>query len=220
MRIIYLFILNLTFIFSANAQLIDCSKLCVTNISLDSITGILYLDIYNSSNQQINYPRVEAVINDKGDTLVYSNNWSFYAQTGYTSVTYDISTKLTSLPDTISNWMIEYVYSDFNNNGIVCNLPYPCDTNNITTIGNPIIINSDGIWVFPNPTSDIINIHGLSHQVSIKLYDALGKEMRVTLNSRTGNLLSFSIEDLNEGVYYLLIQMNDKNITKRIIKTN
>lgn len=72
-----------------------------------------------------------------------------------------------------------------------------------------------GIVVFPNPTSNELNIE-LSQEITGKLvvYDAKGLEV---INKRlTGDNMKVNVESLSKGVYYLKINGLNLKATKII----
>ena len=69
--------------------------------------------------------------------------------------------------------------------------------------------------LYPNPTSDIINISS-SNDVqlkSVKLYDTLGKEVYTSLTEMS----SINVSNFTKGVYFLKLEAEDKIATKRIL---
>lgn len=74
-----------------------------------------------------------------------------------------------------------------------------------------------GITVYPNPTSDVLNIVSQRVQVeSISLTDATGRSVLSSkINSNDEEL---NIGHLPKGIYILTIKVDGKEITKKIIK--
>jgi hypothetical protein len=71
------------------------------------------------------------------------------------------------------------------------------------------------ISIYPNPSSNFINLNlpkGISVS-NVEVYDILGKAKQVSLDNNT-----LDIRSLAAGVYFLSIQTNSGNITKKIIK--
>ena len=69
------------------------------------------------------------------------------------------------------------------------------------------------IFIYPNPTSDIVNIEGNYSQLKVVVYDILGKQV---MNKSITN--SIDISQLEKGVYILKLSDGVKLTTKRIIK--
>lgn len=75
-------------------------------------------------------------------------------------------------------------------------------------------VSSPKFSVYPNPTSDIINIEGINNTVKdVKIYSVLGVLKKQTKSS------SVNVSDLSSGVYLVKILTTDnKNVTQRIVK--
>jgi hypothetical protein len=77
-----------------------------------------------------------------------------------------------------------------------------------------IIDNTMDLVVFPNPSSDYFEIKGLLDIKSIRLYDAKGKELKISSDGKN----QFSIEHLSPGVYQLIIESKDQKIHAKITR--
>ncbi len=66
--------------------------------------------------------------------------------------------------------------------------------------------------VYPNPTSDVINITATQTIDKVEIYDILGK---LVLKTSTTNQIKIS--QLTQGVYLMKIQANNEAITKKIV---
>ena len=64
----------------------------------------------------------------------------------------------------------------------------------------------DGISLYPNPTSDIINID-YNGDITVKVYDIEGKVMLIT------NDEIIDVQDWVKGAYYFRIEDNDNSLT-------
>lgn len=72
------------------------------------------------------------------------------------------------------------------------------------------------VTVFPNPTQHSITIKGLNGQETLKLIDVTG---RVVLQGKaTANQATLNLSMLNEGLYQLYIQSNNKLEIKKVVK--
>ena len=69
------------------------------------------------------------------------------------------------------------------------------------------------ISIYPNPTSDIVNVDGNYSQLKVVMYDILGKQV---MNKSITN--SIDISQLKKGVYILQLSDGAKLTTQRIIK--
>lgn len=68
------------------------------------------------------------------------------------------------------------------------------------------------VRVYPNPATDILNIEGASNEDLVEIYDYIGKRVRVTFAK------NIPIDDLQQGVYQLVITQLDKRLTFTFIK--
>lgn len=66
--------------------------------------------------------------------------------------------------------------------------------------------------VYPNPTSNVLNIEG-EEMSSIEVYNAIGQ--RVMSMEVSGNSTQINTQSLNNGVYFLRILANDGNVLNR-----
>lgn len=82
----------------------------------------------------------------------------------------------------------------------------------VSTLDNSLIL-------FPNPTNEIININ-FSNSVSaakIIIYDTTGKII-LTNEIENSDSNQINISNLNNGIYFVKIETNEKSETKKIIK--
>lgn len=83
------------------------------------------------------------------------------------------------------------------------------------------IENDIDIKVFPNPSSDIVNILLKRNQVAaspqILSYDRLGQSMRITLQQTKNNQFYFNTDNFVDGIYFLEISRNKVKDMIRII---
>jgi hypothetical protein len=84
----------------------------------------------------------------------------------------------------------------------------------ITSTSSEIIID-----LYPNPTSDFINIKLLGDtggKINLAVYDMLGKKVKV-YSLHADEINSIDLHDLNKGIYVAKIYVNDNLITSRKI---
>jgi len=74
--------------------------------------------------------------------------------------------------------------------------------------------NETTITVYPNPTSNNINIKGLKEDTQVKIYDALGRLVQTKLLN--SNTTTINVSKL-KGIYIARITTSNKTISKRII---
>ncbi|WP_300668785.1 T9SS type A sorting domain-containing protein [Soonwooa sp.] len=68
--------------------------------------------------------------------------------------------------------------------------------------------------IYPNPTSDVININSKEKIKTIEIYDATGKIMISTINSNN----QVDVRKLINGIYYIRISTDNNNFTSKFIK--
>ena len=96
---------------------------------------------------------------------------------------------------------------------------YDLDNLILGTIENSYPETSIKIYPIPSKTNITI-VHNFDSEGAIYLYDITGKKIKSLFN---GNLLesqelSFSIEDIPAGIYFVKFETNNRSITKKIIK--
>ena len=81
------------------------------------------------------------------------------------------------------------------------------------TLGvNDVEINNKNILVYPNPTSNFINIKTNLLLEKVELYDVLGKRILKTKNTN-----KIPVNNLSKGIYILKMYTVNKSLSKRII---
>lgn len=74
------------------------------------------------------------------------------------------------------------------------------------------------ISIFPNPTSDVLNIKTESVIPKyIQIKNILGQTI-ISINTITQDLSTINIKDLSQGVYFINVNLADKNISGHFIK--
>ena len=80
--------------------------------------------------------------------------------------------------------------------------------------------NSISFW--PNPVNNNLNItakdFGFSNDVSVSIYDMMGKEILKVSDFGDPNALSVDVSSLSNGVYIVNLTDGQQTINKRIIK--
>ena len=79
-------------------------------------------------------------------------------------------------------------------------------------------INEDTITLYPNPTNNVLNIDNKSGQEikNITVYAINGAKVKQLKTSDT--LTSIAVNDLQSGVYFVKIEMNDQVLNYKFIK--
>jgi hypothetical protein len=96
----------------------------------------------------------------------------------------------------------------------------------ITEIGDVLSVENierTEVNIYPNPTSDIINIEfdaRKSERVRCVFYNEVGKEVKSNFeNINTGiNKLTFNVNGLKTGVYFVSLNIDGNLITKQFVK--
>jgi hypothetical protein len=87
--------------------------------------------------------------------------------------------------------------------------------------GTEDIAENQEIIVYPNPFSNVINIHHLQgSDLSIQLLDAKGSQITVNgyKNNDPSSTLSLDLTNQPAGLYFLKIRWDEKVVVKRIVK--
>ncbi|MEZ4908487.1 MAG: DUF1501 domain-containing protein [Saprospiraceae bacterium] len=89
----------------------------------------------------------------------------------------------------------------------------PCDPNSSYTANN-----NDGIDIYPNPVSDILNVSFENKNFNkIQIYNDIGKKLK-TINKIESENLRISFKEFNPGIYFINFLDSYKTITKKVIK--
>lgn len=75
-------------------------------------------------------------------------------------------------------------------------------------------VNKISINIYPNPSSDFINIHTKEKFNNIEVYDATGRKVISEINSNN----QIDVRKLLNGVYYIRIMTGPKSLTSKFIK--
>ncbi len=85
------------------------------------------------------------------------------------------------------------------------------------------IITGDDVSIFPNPITNTANIEFSlysNNNVSVSVFDILGKSVlhvdEGVMNAESNNI-KLNVSSLNEGIYFLKLQINNQVITKKIV---
>jgi hypothetical protein len=93
--------------------------------------------------------------------------------------------------------------------------PFECGTRQYQNFENL----TEMKWIlFPNPVGDFINIELDSESVRFRLLDISGNEMDLPFPKKQNSILTFSIEKLSPGIYYLYVETNDGVLVRSLIK--
>jgi hypothetical protein len=103
------------------------------------------------------------------------------------------------------------LFSSFNQTGI-----YVDNVNFTTTTMSVEEFNNINLEIFPNPTTDILNIrtNNIFEINNISIYDMSGKKLEANLDSNN----SVKVDHLSSGTYILVVDTNKGSQTERFIK--
>lgn len=88
---------------------------------------------------------------------------------------------------------------------------------NCSALGIEEMSDSFGVLVYPNPTSDVLNISSQKAKIdSVSIVDVAGRT--VLSNKLSNNSGSIKIGHLPKGVYILTLKLDGQTVTKKIIK--
>ena len=205
--------------FKVSAQIANCDDFCVTDIQIDSInSNSLLVSVYmeDTSVTHINYPFIDVIIDDNGDTIASNVFFEFYAHLPYTNQTYEVPTVLNSIPVNFS-CTVKLVYHTFSPSETACVLPFPC-TNRLTAT-HTLSSKSRKVKIYPNPGSQYVTLEFYnSEQASynLTLYDTQ-QHLVKTITGITTNKVIIKRENLTSGLYlFELLTIGQSPITGKL----
>lgn len=130
----------------------------------------------------------------------------------------EVDDKILTVP---GSYIFKYQSINGCDSTIVYNISYGAETKEVDCIKTYIDTTSslndvqqETIKIYPNPTTDIVYIDNLPNNSTIELYNTSGM-----LIKKSNNKDILNMSELETGVYYIrIINDNNKNITKKIIK--
>jgi hypothetical protein len=82
--------------------------------------------------------------------------------------------------------------------------------------------NGFGYTISPNPTkgSFSVDLYNLSEQITVDLYDMLGKKIAPTFNStdNVNKMITFDLSGFSDGVYFIRMASQKATITEKIVR--
>lgn len=121
--------------------------------------------------------------------------------------------KFTIKPDHIPNERSgAYIYELENleqGNVITIGFPFTLEIDPPTNIAS---FNSPKSCIYPNPTTDIINISKKIKVINVELIDPIGKIIQLKTNNHT-----LDIRNINKGIYFIKISTQNKEIVEKLI---
>ena len=75
------------------------------------------------------------------------------------------------------------------------------------------------VQIFPNPAKTSFTICTVAGVQGVKLYDVLGKLLRVEDMSKSENGNTMSVKNLSAGVYFLIVNTEDSEFIRKVVVT-
>tara|TARA_B100001173_G_scaffold303853_1_gene307099 strand:+ start:576 stop:1256 length:681 start_codon:yes stop_codon:yes gene_type:complete len=207
MKILYKYLLIFGSLLVVNsklsAQIANCDDFCVTDIQIDTInTNSLLVSVYmgDTSVTHINYPFIDLIIDNNGDTIASDVSFEFYTHFPNTNQTYKVPTVLNLIPVNFS-CSVKLVYHTFSPDETACVLPFPC-TNELTATKG-LDTKSRQVKIYPNPASQHIALEFFNSEkaiYSLTLYDT-NQHLVKTITGITNNKVIVERENLRSGLY-------------------
>lgn len=193
-----------------SAQVIKCSEICILNISFDSVSKLLDVNIYNGPNgNQINYP-VVIVMNANGDTVANKTNQFYYfCHLVNDTMVHSLPTTLTSLPAGFTGTITIMDYPT----STKCTFNYPMTC----TVGIEEYAQTN-FKLYPNPTTDFFSIDftgNTEFEKTITIHDVSGKAMQTIKTNQL--LINVSTKQFARGIYFITISDEKNSITRKLI---
>lgn len=152
-----------------------------------------------ASEHKLGISNTNGIIGESGSSLVKVSNNQNYTSYGVLTYSYNL------MHSRLTNWKYFALKSIIIND---------------LALGVPKIPHQNfDISIFPNPTSDFLNISYLDNHMlnRINLFDANGK--KVIERDFSSNEIRFDLSSLPPGLYFLIASSGDRRVVKKIIKS-
>jgi len=205
-----------------NISTFDCSNigsnpvvLTITDPSGNTDTCNAVITIEDTMSPEINCPVDNTVGTDTGQNYFTLPD---YVSTNETTGTDNCDASLTISQDPIAGThltdgthTISFTTTDANGNVGNCSFILTVDE----TLGFDDVELSNRFAIYPNPTTNLINISAKSQKVdSVMIFDILGKQL-FSISDIKAEQVSIDISNYSKGMYFLVV---NNNTTKKIIK--
>ena len=207
MKTLYIYLLTFGLLLvlhsKLSAQIANCDDFCVTDIQIDTInTNSLLVSVYmgDTSVSHINYPFIDLIIDDNGDTIANDVSFEFYTQFPYSNQTYEVPTVLNLIPVNFS-CTVKLVYHTFSPDETACVLPFPC-TNGLTAT-KALNATSRKVKIYPNPAYQYVTIEFYNPEqdsYTLTLSDTQ-QQIVQTITGITNNKVILEKKNLTSGLY-------------------
>jgi hypothetical protein len=189
-------------------QTFNCTdSLEVTDVIIDNPNLTIDIAIYNGFNSFINYPFVAFTIDANGDTI-QGGTISFFGAFGLDTTWYNYTILSNTNPTYPLTMYFVYQYSLGGFEADTCLLTY----NSIPTAINNNYSEITKLIIYPNPSTNILNIDGLSSETEYKIYNLIGS---LIMSGKTNKAIDIS--NLIGG-NYIIKMLGDKQLIMKFIK--
>lgn len=173
---------------------------------------------FNTSNSGINDDVVLCIDEDKDGTLWFGTSY------GVAFLKKDVWGYFNSDNSILLNTYVHSITIDSLNNiwfGTVWFGVYVYNPNGLVLHSEDITNNDEDLFIFPNPTSNVINVKFTSdvpRPAIIRINDVFGKEVAYFTEQYLTNSYEIKINYLPDGIYFYKIQTGDKIYTGKFVK--
>ena len=102
---------------------------------------------------------------------------------------------------------------DLATNGYNVSVVINCNNANIEGFSN-----NNEIKIYPNPANNSLQVTiGNEHVTDVKIYDLLGKQIKIEELKRINDALQIDVSNLKEGVYFVDVKTSTEVLTKKLI---
>ncbi len=171
----------------------------------------------------------------KSDSTVWSWGWNFFGQLGLgNTINKSIPEQITTLGNIVSISANNHSLA-LSESGVLYtwgkNFNGQLADGGTTDSYSPITVNTfcsifsginsventlDNILVYPNPTNAIVTLTGIENESTIEIYNVLGEKVFSVQSQNTS--INLNLTELENGIYFIQIQTENGNVTKKIIK--
>lgn len=158
-----------------------------------------------------NGPCISDIIISGLYSTTYTNFYSWIKTSDLTTISSFANVILDADPATDGNVLMDTGFETLPNSIFLAIMQTPCVLLGIEK--NEI---SDYLDIFPNPTSDIINLKSFETILSTEIIDFNGRIFQSSIQNK--NEVTINLETLSSGMYFLKIATNKGSSIQKIIK--
>ncbi len=177
-------------------------ELDIETLLIEAYSHPVYWELFNSSELRFTFY----------DIMLPDSNVNEPASNGY--IRYSISPK-TGLADGTQASNTAYIYFDYNPS-IVTNTTINTFVSNIPFPVFEIKENTNGIFPFPNPANEKVQINLPESTRMVEVYNSNGKLIRI--DNPQNNVLEIFVKEFPKGLYLVKIQTENGVITAKFVK--